>query len=79
MLDTVKRAVDGVLEGVKGRTKQTAGAAAGDPDLEQEGRAQQDRAGAMRDEAQHRAQAEKARREAELEEARQRAHQHTEE
>lgn len=65
----------GIVEDVKGKLKETAGAAAGKEDLRREGRAQQDKAEAERDVAAKEAQAEKARAEAEAHEAEQRAHQ----
>jgi uncharacterized protein YjbJ (UPF0337 family) len=65
----------GVVEDVKGKIKETAGAATGKEELRREGRAQQDKAEAERDVAAKEAQAEKARAEAEAHEAEQRAHQ----
>ena len=67
--------VRGVVEDVKGKAKEAAGAVAGKEDLRQEGRAQQDKAEAERDVAAKEAQAEKSRAEAEAHEAEQRAHQ----
>jgi uncharacterized protein YjbJ (UPF0337 family) len=65
----------GVVEDVKGKVKEAAGAIAGKDELRNEGRAQQDKAAAERDVAAKEAQAEKARAEAEAHEAEQRAHQ----
>ena len=67
--------VRGVVEDVKGKVKEAAGAVAGKDELRREGRAQQDKAEAERDVAAKEAQAEKARAEAEAHEAEQRAHQ----
>lgn len=68
-------AVRGVVEDVKGKVKEAAGAAAGKDELRREGRAQQDKAEAERDVAAKEAEAEKSRAEAEAHEAEQRAHQ----
>jgi uncharacterized protein YjbJ (UPF0337 family) len=54
-------AVKGVVEDVKGRAKQAAGAVTGRDDLTREGQAQQDKAEAQRDAAKKEAQAEAAR------------------
>jgi uncharacterized protein YjbJ (UPF0337 family) len=67
--------VRGVVEDVKGKAKEAAGAVTGKEELRREGRAQQDKAEAERDVAAKEAQAEKARAEAEAHEAEQRAHQ----
>ncbi len=67
--------VKGIVEDVKGKAKEAAGAVTGKDDLRQEGRAQQDKAAAEREVAAKEAQAEKARAEAEAHEAEQRAHQ----
>jgi uncharacterized protein YjbJ (UPF0337 family) len=67
--------VRGVVEDVKGKVKEAAGAVSGKDELRREGRAQQDKAAAERDVAVKEAQAEKARAEAEASEAEQRAHQ----
>jgi uncharacterized protein YjbJ (UPF0337 family) len=67
--------VEGVVEDVKGRAKEAAGAVTGDESLKQEGEAQQDKAAAQRDVAAKEAEAEKARAEARAAEAEQRAHQ----
>src|ERR1700722_3322883 len=68
-------AVKGIVEDVKGKAKEAAGAIAGKDELRREGRAQQDKAGAERDVAAKEAEAEKARAEAEAHEAEQRSHQ----
>ena len=67
--------VEGVVEDVKGRAKQAAGAVSGNEPLEQEGQAQQDKAAAQRDVAAKEAEAEKARAEASAAETQQRSHQ----
>jgi uncharacterized protein YjbJ (UPF0337 family) len=67
--------VEGVVEDVKGRAKEAAGAVTGDDSLKQEGQAQQDKATAQRDVAAKEAEAEKARAEARAAEAEQRSHQ----
>ena len=71
-----KAAVSSVVEEVKGRAKEAAGAATGDESLRKEGRAQQDKADAERDVATKEAEAEKARAAAAAHESTQRAHQH---
>lgn len=68
-------AVEGVVEGVKGKVKEAAGALIGQDELRREGRAQQDKAEASRDVAKKEAEAEKARAAAEAHEAEQRSHQ----
>ncbi|MEU4343095.1 CsbD family protein [Nocardia sp. NPDC023852] len=70
-----REAVEGVVEDIKGKTKEAAGVVTGDENLKKEGRAQQDKAESQRDAAQKEAEAEKARGEADLDEARQSAHQ----
>ncbi len=65
----------GIVEDVKGKVKEAAGAVAGKDELRHEGRAQQDKARAERDVAVKEAEAEKARAEAEAREAEQRADQ----
>jgi uncharacterized protein YjbJ (UPF0337 family) len=70
-----KAGVEGVVEDVKGRAKEAAGAVTGDESLKQEGEAQQDKAAAQRDVAAKEAEAEKARAEARAAEAEQRSHQ----
>lgn len=70
-----KAGVEGVVEDVKGRAKEAAGAVTGDESLKQEGEAQQDKAAAQRDVAAREAEAEKARAEARAAEAEQRSHQ----
>src|SRR5580658_3830133 len=67
--------VKGIVEDVKGKAKEAAGAIAGKDELRREGRAQQDKAAAERDVAAKEAEAEKARAEAEAHEAEQRSHQ----
>ena len=70
-----KAGVEGVVEDVKGRAKEAAGAVSGNEPLKQEGEAQQDKAAAQRDVAAKEAEAEKARAEASAAEAEQRSHQ----
>jgi uncharacterized protein YjbJ (UPF0337 family) len=70
-----KAGVEGIVEDVKGRAKEAAGAVSGDESLKQEGQAQQDKADAQRDVAAKEAEAEKARAEASAAEAEQRSHQ----
>jgi len=65
----------GVVEGVKGRLKEAAGALTGKEELRREGEAQQEKAVAQRDVAVKEAEAEKARAEASAREAEQRSHQ----
>ena len=65
----------GVVEGVKGKVKEAAGALTGNRDLEREGEAQQKKAEAQRDVAAKEAEADKARAEAQAHEAEQRTHQ----
>ena len=66
---------DGVVEEIKGRAKEAAGAIVDDERLEREGGAQQRKAAALRDEAEHEAGAAAARARARREEAEQRRHQ----
>lgn len=70
-----EEAIEGVVEGVKGKVKEVAGAVAGRDDLMREGQAQQDKAEAQREAAQKEAEAESARKAAEINEARQKAEQ----
>jgi len=65
----------GVVEGVKGKVKEAAGALSGDDELKREGAAQQEKADAQREVAQKEAEADKARTEAAAREAEQRSHQ----
>lgn len=65
----------GIVEGVKGKTKEAVGAVTGKDELRREGRAQQEKAGAQRDVAVKEAEAEKARAAASVHEADQRSHQ----
>ena len=65
----------GVVEGVKGKVKEAAGALSGQEELRREGVAQQEKADAQRDVAAKEAEAEKARAEAAAREAEQRSHQ----
>ena len=66
-------AAKGVVEDVKGKAKEAVGAVTGNTDLEREGEAQQEKADAKRDVAEHEAKADAARAEAEAHEAEQRA------
>ena len=67
--------IKGVVEDVKGKAKEAAGAVIGNDELQREGEAQQSKADSQRDVAEHEAKAEKARAEAEAQEAQQRANQ----
>ena len=67
--------VEGVVEDVKGRAKEAAGAVSGNESLKREGQAQQDKAAAQREVAAKEAEAEKARVQASAAEAEQRSHQ----
>ena len=66
----------GVVEGVKGKVKEAAGALAGKDELRREGQAQQQKADAQRDVAAKEAEADKARAVASARESEQRSHQH---
>ncbi len=68
-------AVKGVVEDVKGKVKEAAGALTGQDELRREGHAQQEKASAQREVAEKEAAAEKARAEAAAREAEQRSHQ----
>jgi uncharacterized protein YjbJ (UPF0337 family) len=70
-----EEAARGVVEGVKGKAKEVAGAVAGRDDLYREGKAQQDKAEAQRNAAQKEAEAEGARAAAKTAEERQKAEQ----
>ena len=65
----------GVVEDVKGKVKEAAGALSGRDELRREGQAQQEKAEAQREVASKEAEAEKARAEATAREAEQRSHQ----
>jgi uncharacterized protein YjbJ (UPF0337 family) len=67
--------VEGIVEDVKGKAKEVIGKLTGKEHLEDEGRAQQEKADAQRVVAQREAQAEAARAEAATHEAEQRAEQ----
>jgi uncharacterized protein YjbJ (UPF0337 family) len=68
--------VRGVVEGVKGKAKEAAGAVLGQDDLAREGKAQQDKGEAQRDAAKREAEAEAARGSAKAAEKKQESHQH---
>jgi uncharacterized protein YjbJ (UPF0337 family) len=68
-------AVKGVVEDVKGKAKEVAGAVTGRDELQREGKAQQEKADAQRDVAQKEAEAEKARAEVAAREAEEKSHQ----
>lgn len=70
-----QEAVKGAVEGVKGKTKEVAGAVLGRDDLYREGQAQQDKADAQRDAAKKEAEAEAARSSAKVAEERQKSEQ----
>jgi uncharacterized protein YjbJ (UPF0337 family) len=67
--------VKGIVEDAKGKAKEAVGALTGQEDLRQEGRAQQEKAGAQREVAVKEAEADRARAEAKAHEADQRSHQ----
>ena len=67
--------VKGIVEGVKGKAKEAAGAVAGNDELKREGAAQQAKADAQREVAVKEGEADKARAEASAHEAEQRSHQ----
>ncbi len=69
----VEEAVEGAVEGVKGKAKEVAGKWTGRADLHREGEAQQDKADAQRDAAKKEAEAESARGAAKANEKRQAA------
>jgi uncharacterized protein YjbJ (UPF0337 family) len=68
-----KAGAKGVVEDIKGKAKQAVGAVTDNDRLEEEGRAQQEKADAQRDVAKREGQAEAARAEAKEKEAEQRA------
>ena len=68
-------AAKGVVEDVKGKVKEAAGALSGRDELRREGQAQQEKAEAQREVATKEAEAEKARAKATAREAEQRSHQ----
>jgi len=70
-----EEAIKGVVEGVKGKAKEVAGAVTGRDDLFREGQAQQDKAEAQRNAAKKEAEAEGARAAAKTAEKRQEAEQ----
>ncbi|WP_373202213.1 microaggregate-binding protein 1 [Mycobacterium marinum] len=70
-----QEAVEGVIEGAKGKAKEVFGAVTGRDDVKREGQAQQDKADAQRDAAKKEAEAEAARRGADVAEERQKANQ----
>jgi uncharacterized protein YjbJ (UPF0337 family) len=70
-----EEAIKGVVEGVKGKAKEVAGAVAGRDDLYREGQAQQDKADAQRNAAEKEAEAESARAAAKVAEERQKTEQ----
>ncbi|HVA07867.1 MAG TPA: CsbD family protein [Acidimicrobiales bacterium] len=71
-----REGAEGVVEGLKGKAKETVGALTDDEKLEREGRAQQDKARAQRDAAGKEAEAEKARAAARAYETEPAVHQH---
>jgi uncharacterized protein YjbJ (UPF0337 family) len=70
-----QEAVEGVVEGIKGKAKEVGGAVTGHDDLKHEGEAQQDKGEAQRDAAKKEAEAESARGAAKANEERQKSHQ----
>lgn len=71
-----REGVEGVVEDLKGKAKETVGAIKGDENLKQEGQAQQDKADAQREAARKEAEADAARVAARTHEAEQAAYQH---
>ena len=69
-----EEAIKGVVEDVKGKAKEIAGAVVGNNELEREGEAQQDKAEAQRDAAKKEAQADAARAAAKTAEKREESH-----
>ena len=70
-----KAAANGVIEDIKGKAKEAAGAATGKDHLREEGRAQQNKAAAQRDVAAKEAEADASRSKVAVHEAAERAHQ----
>jgi uncharacterized protein YjbJ (UPF0337 family) len=70
-----KAGFEGIFEDVKGKVKEVIGRVTGRRGVEAEGEAQQDKASAKRDIAEHEAKAETARAKATRKEAEQRLHQ----
>jgi uncharacterized protein YjbJ (UPF0337 family) len=70
-----EEAIEGIVEGVKGKAKEVAGAVTGRDDLRREGQAQQDKADAQREAGKKEAEAESARKAVEVNEAREKAEQ----
>jgi uncharacterized protein YjbJ (UPF0337 family) len=70
-----QEAVEGVVEGVKGKAKEVIGAVTGRDNVKKEGEAQQDKGEAQRDAAKREAEAESARGAAKAAEERQKANQ----
>jgi uncharacterized protein YjbJ (UPF0337 family) len=68
-----KAGAKGIVEDVKGKAKEVIGRVTGDEDKEAEGRAQQDKAAAERDVAEHEARADTARGKAAVHDAEERA------
>lgn len=71
-----REGVEGVVEDLKGKAKETVGAVTGDENLKQEGQAQRAKAEAQREAARKEAEADKARVAARTHEAEEAAHQH---
>jgi uncharacterized protein YjbJ (UPF0337 family) len=70
-----EEAMKGVVEGVKGKAKEVAGAVTGRDDIQREGQAQQDKSDAQREAAKKEAEAESARGAAKTNEAREKSEQ----
>jgi uncharacterized protein YjbJ (UPF0337 family) len=70
-----QEAVEGVVEGVKGKAKEVLGAVTGRDNVKREGEAQQDKGEAQRDAAKKEAEAESARGTARASEERQKSNQ----
>jgi uncharacterized protein YjbJ (UPF0337 family) len=73
-MGTADRSKDGIVEGLKGKLKEAAGALTSDRDLKDEGQAQQDKAEAEREAAKRETEAARAKAEAQVHEARQEGH-----
>lgn len=70
--DPESTGIKGAVEDLKGRAKEAVGAVTGQDSLHREGQAQQDKAEAQQEMAEHESQADQAQRSAEAQEQRQR-------
>ncbi|PXY34812.1 general stress protein CsbD [Prauserella coralliicola] len=73
--DEQQEGLKGAVEDIKGRVKESAGALFGNDQIQREGGAQQDKARAQQDIAEHEERAKQAERDAAAAEARERGHQ----